>query len=73
MKIGANINITINSGAAFIMSFVALIGFAFYIKAPFTEFFFGIGSLYGWHTGRRLWRQLKCGTIEANDGEGAAK
>lgn len=73
MKIGANINITINSGAAFIMSFVALIGFAFYIKAPFTEFFFGIGSLYGWHTGRRLWRQLKCGTLEATADEGTAK
>lgn len=72
MKLNAKLNFEVNSGAAFIMSFVALIGFAFYIKAPFTEFFFGIGSLYGWHTGRRLWRQLKCGTMEGASGDEVA-
>ena len=61
------LNVEVNSGAAYVMSFVATIAFALYIKAPFTEFFFGLGSLYGWHTGRRLWRQLKMGTIEVTD------
>jgi hypothetical protein len=58
----------VNSGFAYLLSFVAVIAFALYIKAPFTEFWMGIASLYGWHTGRRLWRQLKCGTLEVQDG-----
>jgi hypothetical protein len=68
-----NINITINSGAAYLLSFAAVIGFALFIKAGFNEFWIAVASLYGWHTGRRLWRQLKIGTLEVesagNQGE----
>lgn len=64
------LNIEVNSGAAYILSLVAVIGFAIFIKAPFTEFWVGIASLYGWHTGRRLWRQLKLGTLEVDNGNG---
>lgn len=62
------LNAEVNSGAAYLMSFAAVILFAVIIKAPFTEFWLGIASLYGWHTGRRLWRQFKCGTLEVQDG-----
>lgn len=58
------LNSTVNSGSAYLLSLAAIIGYAFFSHAPFTEFFFAIGSLYGWHTGRRLWRQFKCGTLE---------
>ena len=69
------LEVTINSGMAYLMSFVAVIAYAIIIKAPFTEFWVGIASLYGWHTGRRLWRQLKIGTLEATADmpEGEAK
>jgi hypothetical protein len=60
---------TIGSGPAYIISLVAVIGYAFYMKAPFSEFWVAIASLYGWHTGRRLWRQLKMGTTEVTNGE----
>lgn len=58
------LNSTVNSGAAYLLSLAAIVTYAFFSHAPFTEFFFAIGSLYGWHTGRRLWRQFKCGTLE---------
>ena len=51
--------LTINSGTAYLMSFVALVVYAVFIKAPFIEVWTGVASLYGWHTGRRLWRELK--------------
>ena len=60
---------TISSGPAYLLSLVAIIGYAFFIKAPFTEFWVAVASLYGWHTGRRLWRQLKLGPLEATTGE----
>jgi hypothetical protein len=63
-------NLTINSGMAYLISLVAVIGYAFYIHAPFSEFWIAVGSLYGWHTGRRLWRQLKMGTAEITNGNG---
>lgn len=59
----------VNSGVAYLMSFAAVLVYAVIIKAPFTEFWFGIASLYGWHTGRRLWRQFKCGTLEVTNDE----
>ena len=63
-------NITINSGAAYLLSLVAVIGYALYAHAPFSEFWLAVGTLYGWHTGRRLWRQFKCGTLDVTTGEG---
>lgn len=64
------LNVEVNSGAAYILSLISVIGFALYIKAPFTEFWVGVASLYGWHTGRRLWRQLKLGPLEVDNGNG---
>ena len=63
------LNAEVNSGAAYILSLIGVIGYALFIKAPFTEFWVGIASLYGWHTGRRLWRQLKLGTLEVTNDE----
>jgi hypothetical protein len=69
------LNAEVNSGVAYLVSLAAVIGYALFIKAPFTEFWVGIASLYGWHTGRRLWRQLKLGTLETTSDapEGEAK
>ncbi len=53
------LNVTISSGAAYLLSFAAVLAFAVIVKAPFTEFWLAVASLYGWHSGRRLWRQLK--------------
>ena len=62
------LNIEVNSGAAYILSLASVIGFAIYIKCSFEGFWISVASLYGWHTGRRLWRQLKLGTLEVTDG-----
>ena len=62
------LNAEVNSGAAYLLSFAAILGYAFFVKAPMTEFWVGVASLYGWHTGRRLWRQFKCGTRDVQDG-----
>ena len=61
------LNILVNSGAAYIISLVAVIVFGIFIRASFEGFWIAIASLYGWHTGRRLWRQLKIGTLEVED------
>ena len=53
------LEVTINSGMAYLMSFVGVIVMAFALKASFNEVWIAIAALYGWHTGRRLWRQLK--------------
>lgn len=58
----------VNSGAAYLLSFAAVLIYAIFIHAPFTEFWLGVSSLFGWHTGRRLWRQLKLGTLEVDNG-----
>ena len=63
------LNAEVNSGAAYLLSFAGVIAYAIVIKAPFTEFWVGVASLYGWHTGRRLWRQLKLGTLEVTNGD----
>jgi hypothetical protein len=63
------LNVEVNSGAAYIISVVGCIGYALFIKAPFEAFWIAISSLFGWHTGRRLWRQLKLGTLEATNGD----
>ena len=63
------LNVEINSGASYLLSFAGVIVYAIIIKAPFTEFWVGVASLYGWHTGRRLWRQLKLGTLEVTNGD----
>jgi len=62
------LNAEVNSGAAYLMSLVSVVILGVALKAPFTEVFVAIASLYGWHTGRRLWRQLKCGTTEGTNG-----
>jgi hypothetical protein len=62
------LNAEVNSGAAYLMSLTSVVILGVALKAPFTEVFVSIASLYGWHTGRRLWRQLKCGTMEDTNG-----
>ena len=47
------------SGPAFLLTFLATFGYAIFVKAPFAEVWVALGSLYGVHVGRRLWRQLK--------------
>ena len=67
------LNAEVNSGAAYLLSFAAVLAYAVFIHAPFTEFWLGISSLFGWHTGRRLWRQLKLGTLEVTNDENGEK
>ena len=67
------LNAEVNSGAAYLLSFAAVLAYAVFIRAPFTEFWLGISSLFGWHTGRRLWRQLKLGTLEVTNDENGEK
>jgi hypothetical protein len=67
--LSVKLNAEVNSGAAYLISFMGVIVYAIIIKAPFTEFWLGVASLYGWHTGRRLWRQLKLGTLEVMNDE----
>lgn len=59
MKVTANFNITINSGTAYLMSFAAIVAYAFKTKPTLSELWIPIAALYGWHSGRRLWRELK--------------
>lgn len=47
------------SGPAFLLTFLSTLGYAIFIHAPFAEVWVALGSLYGIHVGRRLWRQLK--------------
>ena len=49
----------VNSGAAYLMSLASVVILGIVLKAPFSELFLGIGSLYGWHTGRRLMKDIK--------------
>jgi len=70
------LNAEVNSGASYLMSFVAVVGLALALKASFAETWIAIAALYGWHSGRRLWRELKTpggATITAPDEAGEAK
>jgi len=57
--------VEVNSGAAYLLSLSAVVTYAIINKAPFPEFWIAVGALYGWHTGRRLWKTLKtpAGTV----------
>jgi len=65
------INVEINSGASWLMSFISVNAYAFYTRVPFSEFWIAVAALYGWHSGRRLWRELKLPneTVITNDPE----
>lgn len=54
-----DICVNINSGAAWVASFLAMNIYAFHIGVAFSEYWIAIAALYGWHSGRRLWRELK--------------
>ena len=56
------------SGPAFILTFLSTFGYAIYVHAPFAEVWVALGSLYGVHVGRRLWRQLKQNGTEMGGG-----
>jgi len=49
----------VSSGPAFVVTFLAIVAYGFYIKAPFNEFWIGMVTLYGLHAGKRLWQKLK--------------
>jgi len=53
------LNADVNSGFSYLLSFAAVVGLALALKATFGETWIAIGALYGWHSGRRLWRELK--------------
>jgi uncharacterized membrane protein YfcA len=52
-------NFEFTSGPSFILTFLAVLGYAIYTKAPFQEVWIALGSLYGLHIGKRLWQKLK--------------
>jgi len=47
------------SGPAFVMTFLGILGYAFFAKAPFSEVWIALITLFGLHTGKRLWQKLK--------------
>jgi hypothetical protein len=47
------------SGPSFILTFLAVTGYAFFIKAQFSEVWIALVTLYGLHAGKRLWQKLK--------------
>ena len=53
------LNIEVNSGAAWILSFISVNAYGFCTKVAFSEFWVAIGVLFGWMSGRRLIRELK--------------
>jgi hypothetical protein len=59
------LDVEINSGAAWLMSFITTNAYAVYTKVAFSEYWIAIAALYGWHSGRRLWKDIKLanGTI----------
>jgi len=58
----------ISSGPAFLLTFLGIVAYAFYIKAPFNEFWIGLVTLYGLHAGKRLWQKLKTPQTELANG-----
>lgn len=76
MKISLELDVKINSGASWLLSFLSVNAYAFYTKVAFSEFWIAVAALYGWHSGRRLWRELKLPngtTMTAADPEPEAK
>jgi len=53
------LNVEINSGASWLLTFLAVNAYAYYMKVPFSEYWLPASLLYGWHSGRRLWKDLK--------------
>lgn len=47
------------SGPSFLLTFVAVLGYAVYSHAPFQEVWIALGSLYDLHIGKRLMQKLK--------------
>lgn len=70
----AKINITINSGTSWLLTFIAVNAYAWGHSVPFSEYWVPAAALYGWHSGRRLWRDLKMGPVSmTNEPEEATK
>ena len=63
------------SGPSFILTFIGVAGYAFFIKAPFSEVWIALVTLYGLHVGKRLWQKLKDPRIglEVENGNGEPK
>ena len=65
------INADINSNGSWLMTFIAMNLYAWVHAVPFSEFWVPLSALFGWHSGRRLWRELKMpnGTVISNGEE----
>lgn len=47
------------SGPSFVLTFLALFAYALFIKAPYSEVWISLVTLYGLHAGKRLIQKLK--------------
>lgn len=64
------INADINSNGSWLMTFIAVNLYAWGHSVPFSEYWVPAAALYGWHSGRRLWRELQIGPVKmTNDPE----
>jgi len=63
------------SGPSFVLTFLALFVYALVAKAPFSEVWIALVTLYGLHAGKRLWQKLKDPRIglELEDCDGEPK
>lgn len=48
----------INSNGSWLLTFLAVNIYAWGHNVPFAEYWIPAAALYGWHSGRRLWREL---------------
>lgn len=61
---------TISSGPSFLMTFAGVMTYAYMAKAPFSEVWIALTTLYGLHAGKRLWQRLKAPNLEMNGNGG---
>lgn len=54
------------SGPSFILTFITIAGYAFYIRAPFSEVWVGLVTLFGLHVGKRLIKSIKVPNAEVS-------
>jgi hypothetical protein len=66
--VNIKINADINSNGSWLLTFIAVNAYAWGHSVPFSEYWVPAAALFGWHSGRRLWRELKLpGTTIVND------
>ncbi len=55
----AGLTFTVSSGPAFVMTFLGVMLCVFKLKPPFNEAWIALVTLFGLHTGKRLWQKIK--------------